>query len=111
MTQIKNRRMIARQVTLARRALWLLLLLLPFSVMPAAANSVSMVCNRLFDVERMRGEITETETFDGSVYVTVDLDGGDVMSQRLLKHAWGLSCAAFGSGIDKRLDKQVFIRW
>ena len=37
-----------------------------------------MVCNGLFDVERMRGEITETEQFDGSVYVTVELDGGDV---------------------------------
>ena len=36
-----------------------------------------MVCNGLFDVERMRGEITETEQFDGSVYVTVELDGGD----------------------------------
>ena len=65
---------------LARRDLWLLslLLLLPFSVVPAAANTVSMVCNSLFDVERMRGEITETEQFDGSVYVTVELDGGDV---------------------------------
>ena len=38
----------------------------------------------LFGVERMRGEITEIEQFDGSVYVTVDLDGGDVMRQRLL---------------------------
>ena len=84
MTKIKNRRMIARQVTLARRALWLLSLLLPFSVMPAAANSVSMVCNGLFDVERMRGEITETETFDGSVYVTVDLYGGDVSRVRMV---------------------------
>jgi hypothetical protein len=80
MTKIKNRQMIARPVMLARRGLWLLslLLLLPFSVVPAAANTVSMVCNGLFDVERMRGEITETEQFDGSVYVTVELDGGDV---------------------------------
>ena len=46
--------------------------------MPAAANTVSMVCNGLFDVGRMRGEITETEKFAGSVYVTVELDGGDV---------------------------------
>jgi hypothetical protein len=46
--------------------------------MPAAADTVSMVCNGLFDVERMRGEIIETEQFDGSIYVTVDLDGGDV---------------------------------
>ena len=80
MTQIKNRRMIAGPVMLPRRRLWLLLLLLllPFSVTPATANTVSMVCNGLFDVERMRGEITETEQFDDSVYVTVDLDGDDV---------------------------------
>ena len=80
MKKIKNRQMITRPVMLARRDLWLLslLLLLPFSVVPAAANTVSMVCNGLFDVERMRGEITETEQFDGSVYVTVELDGGDV---------------------------------
>ena len=78
MTKIKNRQMITRPVMLARRGLWLLSLLLPFLVVPAAVNTVSMVCNGLFDVERMRGEITETETFDGSVYVTVDLDGGDV---------------------------------
>jgi hypothetical protein len=45
-----------------------------------------------------------------SVYVTVDLDDGDVMRQRLLSRACGLSCAAFGSGIDKRLDKQILIR-
>jgi hypothetical protein len=82
MTQIKNRRMIAGPVMLLRRRLWLLLLLLllllPFSVTPATANTVSMVCNGLFDVERIRGEITETEQFDDSVYVTVDLDGDDV---------------------------------
>ena len=80
MTQIKNRRMIAEPVTSPRRrlSLLLLLLLMPFSVMPAAANTVSMVCNGLFDVERMRGEITETEQFDGSVYATVHLDGDDV---------------------------------
>ena len=52
--------------------------------MPAATNSVSMVCKGLFDVERMHGKISETERFEGSVYVTVDLDGGDVMRQRLL---------------------------
>ena len=86
MTKIKNRPMIVMPVMLARRALWLLsLLLLPlFSVMPAAINSVSMVCKGLFDVERMHGKIIETERFEGSVYVTVDLDGGDVMRQRLL---------------------------
>ena len=86
MTQIKDRPMIVMPVMLARRALWLLslLLLLLFSVMPAAANLVSMVCTGLFDVERMRGETTETEQFDGSVYVTVDLDGGDVICQRFL---------------------------
>jgi hypothetical protein len=80
MKKIKNRQMITRPVMLARRDLWLLslLLLLPFSAVPAAANTVSMVCNGLFDVERMRGEITETEQFDCSVYVTVELDGGDV---------------------------------
>ena len=80
MTKIKNRQMITRPVMLARRGLWLLslLLLLPFLIVPAAANTVSMFCNGLFDVERMRGEITETEQFDGSVYVTVELDGGDV---------------------------------
>ena len=37
-----------------------------------------MVCNGLFDVEQMRGESTKTEQFDGSVSVTVELDGGDV---------------------------------
>ena len=42
-----------------------------------------MVCKGLFDVERMHGKIGETEKFYGSVYVTVDLDGGDVMRQRL----------------------------
>ena len=86
MTKIKNRLMIVMTVMLARRTLWLLsLLLLPlFSVMPAATNSVSMVCKGLFDVERMHGKISETEKFEGSVYVTVDLDDGDVMSQRLL---------------------------
>ena len=80
MTKIKNHPMIVMPVMLARRALWLLslLLLLLFSVMPAAANLVSMVCKGLFDVERMRGEITQTEKFDGFVYETVDLDGGDV---------------------------------
>ena len=53
MTKIKNRQMITRPVMLARRGLWLLslLLLLPFSVVPSAANTVSMVCNGLFDVE------------------------------------------------------------
>ena len=86
MTKIKNRQIIAMPVMLARRALWLLsLLLLPlFSVMPAATNSVSMVCKGLFDVERMQGKISKTEKFDCFVYVTVDLDGGDVMRQRLL---------------------------
>ena len=43
-----------------------------------------MVCKGLFDVERMHGKISETEKLEGFVYVTVDLDGGDVMSQRLL---------------------------
>ena len=52
--------------------------------MPAATNSVSMVCKGLFDVERMHGKISETEKLEGFVYVTVDIDGGDVMSQRLL---------------------------
>ena len=52
--------------------------------MPAATNSVSMVCKGLLDVERMHGKISKTEKFEGSVYVTVDLDGGDVMRQRLL---------------------------
>ena len=61
-----------------------LLLLLLFSVMPSAANLVSMVCKGLFDVERMLGEITETEQFDGSVYVTVYLDGGDVSRVRMV---------------------------
>ena len=86
MKKIKNRQKITRPVMLARRDLWLLslLLLLPFSVVPAAANTVLMVCNGLFDVERMRGEITETEQFDGSVYVTVDLDGGDVSRVQML---------------------------
>ena len=86
MTKIKNRPMIVMPVMLARRALWLLsLLLLPlFSVMPAAINSVSMVCRGLFDVERMQGKIGKTEKCDCFVYVTVDLDGGDVMRQRLL---------------------------
>jgi len=32
----------------------------------------------------MRGEITETEQFDSSVCVTVDLDGGDVSRVRML---------------------------
>ena len=52
MKKIKNRQMITRPVMLARRDLWLLslLLLLPFSAVPAAANTVSMVCNGLFDV-------------------------------------------------------------
>ena len=78
--------MIIMPVLLARRALWLLsLLLLPlFSVMLAATNSVSMVCKSLFDVGRMHGKISETEKFDCSKYVTVDPDGGDVMRQRLL---------------------------
>ena len=86
MTKIKNRPMIVMPVMLAQRALWLLsLLLLPlFSVMPAAINSVSMVCEGLFDVERMQGKISKTEKFDCFVYVTNDLDGGDVMRQRLL---------------------------
>ena len=86
MTKIKNRPMIVMPVMLAQRALWLLsLLLLPlFLVMPAATSSVSMVCKGLFDVERMHGKISETEKFDCSVYVMVDLDGGDVMCQRLL---------------------------
>ena len=43
-----------------------------------------MICKGLFDVERMRGEITETEQFDGSVYVTVHLDGGDVSRMRMV---------------------------
>ncbi|MDB9889860.1 hypothetical protein OAD74_00545 [Alphaproteobacteria bacterium] len=86
MTKIKNRPMIVMPVMLARCTLWLLsLLLLPlFSVMPAATNSVSMVCKGLFNVERMHGKINETEKFDCSVYVIVDLDGSDVMRQRLL---------------------------
>ena len=80
MTIIKNRSMIAMPVLLARRALWLLLLLLLllFSVMPAAANSVSIVCKGLFDIERMSGEITETEQFNGFVCTTVDPNGRDV---------------------------------
>ena len=86
MTRIKDRPMIVMPVMLARRALWLLsLLLLPlFSVMPAAINSVSMVCKGLFDVDRMQGTISETEKFECSVYKMVDLDGGDVMRQSLL---------------------------
>ena len=45
--------MIVMPVMLARHALWLLslLLLLISSVMPAAANSVSMGCKGLFNVE------------------------------------------------------------
>ena len=86
MTKIKNHPMIVMPVMLARRALWLLslLLLLLFSVMPAAANLVSMVCKDLFDVERMHGEITQTEQFDGFVYVTVDLVGVDVSRVRMV---------------------------
>ena len=86
MTKIKNRPMIVMPVKLARRPLWLLsLLLLPlFLVMPAATNSVSMVCKGLFDVERMHGKISKTEKFECSIYLTVDLDSGDVMRQRLL---------------------------
>ena len=34
----------------------------------------------------------------------------DVMRQRLFWRECGLSCAAFGSGIDKRLNKQVLVR-
>ena len=34
----------------------------------------------------------------------------DLMHQRLFWRAWGLSCSAFGSCIDERLDKQVLIR-
>ena len=65
MTKIKNRSMIGMPVMLARRGLWLLslLLLMLFSVMSAAANSVSMACKGLFDVERLSGEITEPEQF------------------------------------------------
>ena len=72
--------MIVMPVVLARRASWLLsvLLLLLFLVMTVVANSVSMVCKSLFDVERMHGEIIDPEQFDGSVYVTADLDSGDV---------------------------------
>ena len=33
--------------------------------MPAATNSVSMVCKGLFDVEGMHGKISETEKFEG----------------------------------------------
>ena len=86
MTKIKNRPMTVMPVKLARRALWLLsLLLLPlFLVMSAATNSVSMVCKGLFDVELMHVKISQTEKFGCSVYLTVDLDGGDVMRQRLL---------------------------
>ena len=86
MTKIKNRPMTVMPVKLARRALWLLsLLLLPlFLVMSAATNSVSMVCKGLFVVERMHGKISKTEKFDCSVYVTVVLVGGYVMRQRLL---------------------------
>ena len=83
-------------VVLARRALWLLslLLLLLFSIMPAAANSVSMTRKGLFDVEWMRGEITETEQFEASVYITVDLDGGDVSRVRMVPfEAWGNAIA------------------
>ena len=78
--------MVVMPVMLVRRALWLLslLLLLLFSVMPAAANSVPMVCKGLFGVERIHGEITETEKFDGAVFVTVDLDGGDVSCVRIV---------------------------
>ena len=86
MMKIKNCPIIVMPVMLARCALWLLslLLLLLFSAMPAAANLVSMVCKGLFGVERMQGKISKTEKFDCFVYVTVDLDGGDVMRQRLL---------------------------
>ena len=78
--------MIVMPVVSARRASWLLsvLLLLLSSVMTVVANLVSMVCKGLFDVERMLGEITETEQFDGSVYVTVDLDGVDVSRVRMV---------------------------
>ena len=41
-----------------------------------------MVCKGLFDVEGMLGKISETEKFEGSAYVTVDLDGGDVIRKR-----------------------------
>jgi hypothetical protein len=49
-----------------------------WSAMSSAANLVSMVCNWMFDIERMLGEITETKYFDGTVYVKAHLDGGDV---------------------------------
>ena len=68
MTKIKDRPIILMPVMLARRALWplSLLLLLLFSVMPAAANSVAVVGGGLVGVERMHGEITETKQVDGS---------------------------------------------
>ena len=34
----------------------------------------------------------------------------DVMRQRFFSGKGALRCAAFGSGIDKRLDKQILIR-
>jgi len=55
-----------------------------FALAPFVANTVSMVCNGLFNVERMRSEITETEQFDGSVYVTVELDSGDVSREQMV---------------------------
>ena len=43
-----------------------------------------MVCKGLFDFERMRVKITKTEQLGGSVYVTIDLDGGDVSRVRMV---------------------------
>ena len=85
MTKMKYHPMIVMPVMLARRALWLLSLLLLqlLSVMPAAANSVSMVCKGQFVVERICGEITETRQFDVSGCVTVDLDSGDMSRVRI----------------------------
>ena len=45
---------------------------------------ISTVCIGLFDFERMRVKITKTEQLGGSVYVTIDLDGGDVSRVRLV---------------------------
>jgi len=50
----------------------------------AAAKSVFMVCNGLFEIEQMRGENAETDSFQGAVFVTVDVDGGDVSRVRMV---------------------------
>ena len=90
MTQTENRLILAKLVILVRLAGFrrgaalCLLLLAQMPVTPAVAKSVFMVCNGLFDVERMRGEDTETEQFNGAVYVTVDVDNDDVSRVRMV---------------------------